>query len=175
MLVKDDLQSKRITLNSVFRSKIFFLHWKKEIYKNFSQFSHTFGFKRKRVGSRKSHSDMRVNSYRLDWFLYDHYRYTTNSSFHDDSEKELEFTYMVNDNLMTVWSNQDLFGPEPFLAIQENNLFFRDNFTREGSREWCYYFRKPQDVQAFGIAANTPGGKTSVKVVKGELKKQMKG
>ena len=24
-------------------------------------------------------------------------------NFHDDSEKELEFTYMVNDNLMTVW------------------------------------------------------------------------
>jgi|APSaa5957512622_1039677.scaffolds.fasta_scaffold21448_2 hypothetical protein len=97
------------------------------------------------------------------------------TGYHDDSDQAPEFHYEVKDNLLTVWSAHDLFGPEPFLAIQENNRFFRDNFTREGNREWCYYFRKPEDVQAFGIAANSPGGKTSVMVYKGKLNKNMKG
>ena len=95
--------------------------------------------------------------------------------FHDSSDKIPEFHYLVKDNMLTVWVDTDLFGPEPFLAIQENERFFRDNFTREGAREWCYYFRKPDDVKAFGIAGNSAGGKTGVKVHKGPLSAEIKG
>ena len=55
-------------------------------------------------------------------------------------------------------SNEDIFGPQPFLAIKENGKYFRDNFTSEGANKWCYIFRNMDSVEAFGVAANTPDG-----------------
>jgi len=79
------------------------------------------------------------------------------------------FHYEIKDSLLTVTSSTELFGPEPFLAIQEEGRFFRDNMTREGPTEWCYYFRNPEIVKAIGMAGNTAGGKTGVKVYRGPV------
>ena len=81
------------------------------------------------------------------------------------SEKEDKapiFNYNIEGELLTIASDQDLFGPEPFLAIQENNYFFRDSTTCETPRKWCYRFRRFDEVKAFGIAGNSPGGKTGL-------------
>lgn len=80
------------------------------------------------------------------------------------TDKAPVFKYEIDGNYLTVTSDRELFGPEPFLAIKENGKFFRDNMTRERPTEWSYYFRKPEDVEAFGIAGNSPGGLTGVVV-----------
>jgi len=84
-------------------------------------------------------------------------------------DQKLEFKYYIKNNLLTIESNLELFGPEPFLAIKENNIFFRDNTTKEGNKIWSYRFRKPSDVNAFGIAGNTKNGSTAVKVHSGKI------
>lgn len=77
-----------------------------------------------------------------------------------------EFTVTFEGTLMTIESSCELFGPMPFLAIQEDGYFFRDNLTQENSTTWCYRFRKPELVQAVGIAGNSKMGNTGVKVVR---------
>lgn len=86
--------------------------------------------------------------------------------YNDQNDTVPNFTYRLENNKVYIYSDIELFGPEPFLAIQENDRFFRDNTTKEGPREWCYSFRKLKDVKAFGIAGNSPGGKTGVVVHK---------
>jgi len=74
------------------------------------------------------------------------------------------FNIEVKGNLLMVSTDNAIFGPEPFLAIQEEGRFFRDNLTREGDRRWAYAFRKPHLVEAFGVAACSPGGEVGMEV-----------
>ena len=55
---------------------------------------------------------------------------------------------------------------QPFLAIKEDNKYFRDNFTAENNNTWCYRFRNLDRLQAFGVAASNKSGKFNVKVWK---------
>lgn len=76
--------------------------------------------------------------------------------------KKLSIETYLEGNLLTVKSNFNTFGPQPFLAIQENGKFFRDNFTDEGNNTWCYRFRKIANVERYGVAANDKFGNTAI-------------
>ena len=68
--------------------------------------------------------------------------------------------------MISLTSDIKIFGPQPFLAINERGKYFRDNFTDEGNGKWVYEFRNLDDVIAFGIAANSPSGLYDLKVHK---------
>jgi hypothetical protein len=72
--------------------------------------------------------------------------------------------YLLDGSLLTVKIKGEIFGPQPFLAILENEDYFRDNFTDEGNHTWAYRFRNPGKVRAFGIAACSPSGEYDLKV-----------
>ena len=67
-------------------------------------------------------------------------------------------------DLLFVNSENKIFGPQPFLAIQEGDKFFRDNFTKETDNSWVYRFRNLNNLKAFGVAANDPSGLYDIKV-----------
>lgn len=71
----------------------------------------------------------------------------------------------IEDGLLEVKSDGDIFGPQPFLAIKEDGRYFRDNFTDEGNNRWCYRFRNPTKVEAVGIAANNSSGNYDLVVI----------
>lgn len=83
-----------------------------------------------------------------------------------NDDKDLNIKTVLEGNLLTVKTNFTPFGPQPFLAIQENGKFFRDNFTDEGDNTWCYRFRKLDDLEKYGVAANDKFGNTVVNVSK---------
>jgi len=76
--------------------------------------------------------------------------------------QKLKLSYKLEGNLLRVFSNMRIFGPQPFLAIKENNKYFRDNFTVESEKEWAYRFRKIENVEAFGVAANNIAGEFDI-------------
>ncbi len=84
-------------------------------------------------------------------------------------DKAPQFSWELKGQRLIITSDVELFGPEPFLAIKENGRFFRDCTTREGEKEWAYTFRRPTEVEAFGIAGNSPMGNTGVVVHEGWL------
>ena len=69
-----------------------------------------------------------------------------------------KLSYELDGSLLWVKCQGEKFGPQPFLAIQEADHFFRDNFTDEGNNSWAYTFRNYNLVQAFAVAANSPSG-----------------
>lgn len=72
--------------------------------------------------------------------------------------RQPKLSYELNDNLLEVRCDGELFGPQPFLAIQEGEQYFRDNFNSEGENRWFYKFRNLDKVRSFGVAANSPSG-----------------
>jgi uncharacterized protein YfcZ (UPF0381/DUF406 family) len=85
------------------------------------------------------------------------------------------FTITLKGNFLEISSDCDLFGPQPFFAIKENGKFFRDNLIQENSRNWTYVFRRPQEVESFGVAGNSKMGNTGIKVHIGRLKTNPEG
>ena len=71
---------------------------------------------------------------------------------------QLEFS--LSDNILRVSSDQKIFGPQPFLAIKEEENFYRDNFTIEGERNWVYSTPKGRNIEKIGIAASSLSGLT---------------
>ena len=70
----------------------------------------------------------------------------------------LKFTCTLRKNTLFIESNEKLFGPHPFLAVQEGDLFYRDNVTIESERLWAYQMIRPKSVNKIGIAgANLAG------------------
>lgn len=84
-------------------------------------------------------------------------------------DKAPTFRCQLEGSRLTIASDEDLFGPQPFLAIKENGRFFRDNTTAEGPREWVYVFRRPEEVEAFGLAGCSAAGNVGVFVHAGRL------
>ena len=63
-------------------------------------------------------------------------------------------------------SDQPIFGPAPFLAVEEQGpLFYRDNPTRETDTTWAYKLRHPQNTRRAGTAASNASGRTGVGVM----------
>lgn len=69
-------------------------------------------------------------------------------------------------NILHVSSQGDIFGPQPYLAVQEGTRYFRDNFTAEGGNRWAYEIRYPEQTVAIGVAASGPSGLHDVQVLK---------
>ena len=74
------------------------------------------------------------------------------------SAKPPKLSYQLHENKLEVTCASPIFGPQPFLAIKEEGRYFRDNFTAEGNGKWVYQFRRPNFVEAFGIAVNNLNG-----------------
>ena len=75
-------------------------------------------------------------------------------------------SFELNNSKLKVSCNTQIFGPQPFLAINEKGQYFRDNFTDEGNNTWVYEFRNINDIVAFGVAANSPSGNYNLFVKK---------
>lgn len=80
-------------------------------------------------------------------------------------QPRLDVTLGAN-NMVEVTCPTPIFGPQPFLAIQQGQHFFRDNFTDEGNGKWSYQLRYRNEVNAVGVAASSPSGLTDVKVLR---------
>jgi len=72
--------------------------------------------------------------------------------------KRPKIKWELNDTILIVKTDIEIFGPQPFLAINEKGKYFRDNFTDEGNNTWVYEFRNINDLIAFGVAANSSSG-----------------
>ena len=74
-----------------------------------------------------------------------------------------QFTIERDGNTIFVESNQELFGPQPFLAVQEEgDVFYRDNFTIEGPKSYSYHLERPSTTKKLGIAGSNASGQHSV-------------
>ena len=74
-----------------------------------------------------------------------------------------QFTIEKDGNTIFVESDQELFGPQPFLAVQEEgDVFYRDNFTIEGPKSYAYHIERPLTTKKLGIAGSNASGSHSV-------------
>lgn len=82
------------------------------------------------------------------------------------TETQLELSVNLEKNILHITSNIDIFGPIPFLAIQEGaDLFYRDNPTIESDKKWVYRLPKDRDIRALALAASDVAGNVSIKKV----------
>ena len=72
--------------------------------------------------------------------------------------KPINFTCSLVENTLFIESNEKLFGPHPFLAVQEGDFFYRDNVTMEGEKSWAYKMVRPDSINKIGIAGSNPAG-----------------
>jgi len=68
---------------------------------------------------------------------------------------------------VSIRSSQPLFGPAPFLAVEESGeVFFRDNPTRESDTEWAYRIPRPDNTLAIGVGGSDASGATGTQVIR---------
>ena len=73
------------------------------------------------------------------------------------------FTFEWRDGVLHVESDQVLFGPQPFLALEEEGgIFYRDNLTVESATRWAYRPLRPQRTLQIGVAGCNPSGAVGV-------------
>ena len=76
------------------------------------------------------------------------------------------FDFTLQDNILNINSNFDLFGSFPFLAIQEReNLFYRDNVTIESPRHWVYKIPKLRNIKKIAVAGSDKCGQQAIKTI----------
>ena len=69
-------------------------------------------------------------------------------------------------DLIRVGSDRPLFGPHPFLAVQEEGgVFYRDNPTMESDTAWAYRLVRPGKTVKVGVAGCGPEGRAGVAVL----------
>jgi len=68
-------------------------------------------------------------------------------------------------SILNVCCDSEIFGPQPYLAVQQGSHFFRDNFTSEGNNSWSYEIQYPEETVALGVAANSISGAHDLKVL----------
>ncbi|MBN1521873.1 MAG: hypothetical protein JW928_05005 [Candidatus Aureabacteria bacterium] len=65
-----------------------------------------------------------------------------------------------------ITSDQPLFGPIPFLAVEEENgIFYRDNPTQESETRWAYTCIRPEKTLRIGVGASNASGNTGTKTI----------
>ncbi len=68
---------------------------------------------------------------------------------------------------LLVETDKSIFGPQPFLAVQENRtLFYRDNFTKESENKWVYRIPSQRDISCIAVAASSLTGEVGVNRLK---------
>ncbi len=79
------------------------------------------------------------------------------------------FTLTWENGVLHVASDQDLFGPEPFLAVEESgDRVYRDELTIEGPRAWAWKPTRPHTLVRVGVAAANAAGRTAVAIIAAE-------
>lgn len=78
---------------------------------------------------------------------------------------DLTMSYDWNQHKIDVKTNQNIFGPQPFLAIKTfDGRYFHDNFDFYQHLHWTYHFDhntiRPEAIEKIGIASNTLNGTT---------------
>ena len=77
-----------------------------------------------------------------------------------------QFRHHWNSDVLWIESDQDLFGPIPFIAVEEEGeIFFRDNPTVEGPRRWAYVPPRRCSTRRIGVAGSNPAGATGLMIV----------
>ncbi len=77
-----------------------------------------------------------------------------------------QFTHVWKDETIFIRSDKPLFGPTPFLAVEEfGGVFFRDNPTIEGTMEWAYRPVRRSETRRIGIAGGGVNGAVGVHIV----------
>ena len=72
---------------------------------------------------------------------------------------QLKFNIERDEDIITIKSSQELFGPIPFLAIEEyNEVFFRDNPIIESPTSWKYKLLRPNRTKRLGVGASDFAG-----------------
>jgi hypothetical protein len=68
--------------------------------------------------------------------------------------------------LVRIESDRPLFGPHPFLAVQEEGgVFYRDNPTMESPRQWAYRLARPARTLRIGVGGCGPEGRAGTAVM----------
>ena len=71
--------------------------------------------------------------------------------------------YIYHHLYLLVETDISIFGPQPFLAIQEDKtLFYRDNFTKESPNKWVYRIPSQRDISCVAVAASSLSGEVGV-------------
>lgn len=83
------------------------------------------------------------------------------------------FTAGWDGSRLDIMADQPLFGPTPFLAVEEaGDVFFRDNVTQEDDCRWAWRSSRPSRVVRVGIAGSNAAGASGVLVVDAAIGKQ---
>ena len=73
------------------------------------------------------------------------------------------FAHSWRGDTLFVESDQPLFGPQPFLAVEEEGgVFYRDNMTRETETSWAYCSPRLDRVRHIWIASANSSGEVGV-------------
>jgi len=76
------------------------------------------------------------------------------------------FTTRVEGDVCFIESDQALFGPQPFLAVEEEGgVFYRDNPTTESPTSWAYRMVRRKATRRIGVAGANGCGSVGVRVV----------
>jgi hypothetical protein len=78
------------------------------------------------------------------------------------------FSHRFDGKMLMIESDQALFGPLPFLGVEEEGeVFYRDNPTIEDERRWAYRSNRWDKVRRIGIAGSNASGHCGVHVIEG--------
>jgi hypothetical protein len=78
------------------------------------------------------------------------------------------FTTEWQGDRLDITVDQPLFGPSPFLAVEElGGVFLRDNVTKEDEGRWSWRSSRPSQVVRVGVAGSNEAGAVGVQVIPG--------
>ncbi|MGB0674825.1 MAG: hypothetical protein ACPGOU_01235 [Candidatus Nanopelagicales bacterium] len=85
----------------------------------------------------------------------------------DDPAPEFQLTQ--EGRLIRIRADREIFGPTPFLAVEEaGGVFFRDNPTIESPTEWAWWVPRPTQTIHIGVAAAGLSGRVGSKTTQFE-------
>lgn len=85
----------------------------------------------------------------------------------NDPEDNWKINVSIENNKLTVDSDRELFGPQPFLSFKTHcSQYYHDNFAKVGQREWVYHFTEAtipmKAISKIAIAAHDIYGRQSL-------------
>jgi len=76
------------------------------------------------------------------------------------------FSHRFDGKILFIESDRTLFGPHPFLAVEEEGeVFYRDNPTIEGERRWAYRSNRWDKVRRIGVAGSNASASCGIHVI----------
>ncbi len=100
----------------------------------------------------------------VEW-VYTNAQEAVQKCYMEGEYKQISFTCSLVENTLFIESNEKLFGPHPFLAVQEGDFFYRDNVTMEGEKKWAYKMACPNSINKIGIAGSNLAGDVGLAIL----------